>query len=159
VTDVTVGDTLTDLPLSSPAVPQPPAEPEPAPDEVLGIAEVAQRVGISAHALRYYERIGLLDVPRDAAGRRCYTPNDISRVEFINCLRKTDLPISRVQQYFELVEAGPQTEPERLALLERHREEVCKRKADLEAALAMVEYKITLYGGGLAPQSPTPSTS
>jgi hypothetical protein len=34
----------------------------------LTIAEVAEALGITAHTLRYYERIGLLAVPRDAAG-------------------------------------------------------------------------------------------
>ena len=29
------------------------------------IAEVAQKVGVTAHPLRYYERIGLLDVGGD----------------------------------------------------------------------------------------------
>jgi DNA-binding transcriptional MerR regulator len=161
VTDVTVRDVITDLPAVDLVKPKTDAATVEAPagaDEVLGIAEVAQRLGISAHALRYYERIGLLDVPRDAAGRRRYTSADIARAEFVNCLRKTDLPISRIQQYFKLVEEGDHTAPQRLALLEQHRQEVCSRKSDLEAALAMVEYKITLYGGNLSPHAPTPTT-
>jgi DNA-binding transcriptional MerR regulator len=155
VADVTVRDVITELPTAS-LVEEPPTKAPPldlpvGSDEVLSIAEAAQRLGVSAHALRYYERIGLLDVPRDAAGRRRYTSADIARAEFVNCLRKTDLPISRIQEYFELVDAGPHTSPQRLELLEAHRQEVCRRKADLESALAMVEYKITLYGGDLAP--------
>jgi hypothetical protein len=38
----------------------------------LAIGEVAEITGVSAHTLRYYERIGLLEVDRDAGGRRTY---------------------------------------------------------------------------------------
>jgi DNA-binding transcriptional MerR regulator len=118
-------------------------------EEVLGIAEVAERFGLTAHTLRYYERIGLLDVPRDGGGRRQYSATDMARVHFITCLRKADMPMSRIQHYFELVEAGPHTEPERLALLEAHHQEVLGRLADLQTALATIEFKITMYGGEL----------
>ena len=45
--------------------------------EMLGIRDVARESGISAHTLRYYERIGLIsDVARDDAGRRMYSEQD-----------------------------------------------------------------------------------
>ncbi len=34
----------------------------------LAIGEVAEITGVSAHTLRYYERIGLVEVDRDAGG-------------------------------------------------------------------------------------------
>jgi DNA-binding transcriptional MerR regulator len=113
------------------------------------IADVAQRVGITAHTLRYYERIGLLDIGRDDAGRRRYTESDINRVYFITRLRAADMPIGQIQRYFRLVAAGTHTEPERLALLEGHRDEIKARLASLESALATIEFKIARYGGTL----------
>ena len=47
------------------------------------IAEVAAKTGVSAHTLRYYERIGLLDVGRQANGHRRFTEFDIHGVVFI----------------------------------------------------------------------------
>jgi DNA-binding transcriptional MerR regulator len=123
--------------------------PTTAPARTCTIAAVAEQVGVTAHTLRYYERIGLLDVGRDAGGRRQYTDDDIARIVFITRLRAADLPISRIQHYFALVAAGPQTEPERLALLEQHRDEVRVRLASLEEALATIEFKIAVYGGSL----------
>ena len=38
------------------------------------IATTADRLGTSAHTLRYYERIGLVRVERDASGRAVTTP-------------------------------------------------------------------------------------
>jgi DNA-binding transcriptional MerR regulator len=119
--------------------------------DVLSIAEVAERTGVTAHTLRYYERVGMLDVPRDDAGRRLYGPDEVGRVIFITRLRMTAMPIRDIQAYFRLVAQGPGTEPERLALLERHRDDVKARIVDLESALATIEFKIATYGGACAP--------
>jgi DNA-binding transcriptional MerR regulator len=117
----------------------------------LHIAEAAERTGITAHTLRYYERIGLLDVPRDHAGRRWYTEAELARVVFITRLRLTAMPIRDVQAYFRLVDAGPGNEAERLALLERHRGQVKDRLVELQAALGVIDFKIATYGGMCAP--------
>jgi DNA-binding transcriptional MerR regulator len=117
--------------------------------ETTSIAAAAERLGLSAHTLRYYERIGLLEVARDHAGRRRYAEEDIARLVFITHLRAADLPIGRIQHYFALVEEGSHTEPERLAILEQHRDEVRARLASLETALSTIEFKIARYGGRL----------
>jgi DNA-binding transcriptional MerR regulator len=117
----------------------------------LSIADVAERTGVTAHTLRYYERIGLLSVPRDEAGRRVYTDAELARVVFITRLRMTAMPIRKIQAYFRLVAEGPGTEPERLALLQRQRDEVRARMDDLQTALEAIEYKIAVYGGSCTP--------
>jgi DNA-binding transcriptional MerR regulator len=115
--------------------------------EHMAIADVAALTGVSAHTLRYYERIGLVDVPRDASGRRSYDRDAVGRIVFVTRLRDSDMPIAAILRYVELVQQGPDTEPERLALLEAHREDILNRMRDLQAALAVVDYKITTYGG------------
>jgi DNA-binding transcriptional MerR regulator len=117
----------------------------------LTIAEVADKTGVTAHTLRYYERIGLVEVPRNAAGRRRYTAEEVGRVMFITRLRLTEMPIRDIQAYFRLVAEGPGTEPQRLALLERHRDAVRTRLGELQEALAVVDHKIATYGGSCAP--------
>lgn len=117
----------------------------------LSIAEVAERTGVTAHTLRYYERIGLVSVPRDAAGRRVYGDDELARIIFVTRLRLTAMPIRDIQAYFALVDAGPGNEAERLALLEAHRDRVKARINDLESALGVVEFKIATYGGACAP--------
>ena len=119
--------------------------------EPLPIAAVAEETGVTAHTLRYYERVGLLDVPRDEAGRRMYTAREVGQVVFITRLRQTAMPIRDIQAYFRLVRAGEGNEDQRLALLERHRDQVRARIAELKAALEAVEFKITTYGGHCAP--------
>ena len=115
------------------------------------IAEVADQTGVSAHTLRYYERIGLLDVGRQPSGHRRFSGHDVDRVVFIGRLRATAMPIRVIQRYFALVARGPSTEDERLALLEAHRAAVRARLHELESALDAIEHKIARYGGSCAP--------
>ena len=70
---------------------------------------------------------------------------------FITRLRLTAMPIRDIQAYFRLVGEGPGNEGQRLALLERHRDQVKARITELESALGVVEYKIAAYGGTCAP--------
>ena len=109
------------------------------------IAAVAEHTGVTAHTLRYYERIGLVAVPRDEAGRRDYSEAELARIAFITRLRLTAMPIRDIKAYFALVDEGPGNEDSRRAILERHRDRVKERIVELEAALAVVEYKIATY--------------
>lgn len=120
-------------------------------EQTYSIAEVAAKTGVSAHTLRYYERIGLLDVGRHANGHRRFTEYDIHGVVFIGRLRATAMPIREIQRYSALVAAGPSTEGDRLALLQRHRLAVRTRLNEVEEALGAIEHKIARYGGSRTP--------
>jgi DNA-binding transcriptional MerR regulator len=115
------------------------------------IAEVVAKTGVSAHTLRYDERVGLIDVGRQANGHRCFTEYDIHGVVFIGRLRATAMPIREIQRYFALVAAGPSTEGDRLDLLQRHRLAVRTRLNEAEGALGAIEHKIARYGGSRTP--------
>ncbi|MFC7620568.1 MerR family transcriptional regulator [Microlunatus sp. GCM10028923] len=116
-------------------------------ETTMTVAEVSELVGVSAHTLRYYERIGLVEVARDAHGYRCYDRSAVGRIVFVTRLRLSDMPIRDIKKYVDLVNLGPDTVPDRLALLERHRDRIRQQIADLEFAEAVIDYKITTYGG------------
>jgi len=101
--------------------------------------------------LRYYERIGLLEVARSSAGHRSYTAADFGRVVFLSRLRMTGMPIRTLQRYVTLVNEGEQTGPERLTMLQAHREAVLAQLDELQFALETVERKIAAYGASDAP--------
>lgn len=112
----------------------------------LSIADVARHTGVSAHTLRYYERIGLIEpVDRAGSGHRRYREQDLRWVEVLTKLRATGMPIRRMQAYAELVRAGEGTEGERLALLETHRDEVRTQLAEVARHLEFIETKIEIY--------------
>lgn len=118
----------------------------------MGIAEAARRTGVSAHTLRYYERAGLVvtAVDRTAGGRRRYQQFDLDWITVCTRLRATGMPIRDIRQYAQLVAAGPGNEPERLALLEAHRNEVTAKLAETEECLRLIDHKVDVYRGRLA---------
>ena len=110
------------------------------------IAEAAERSGLSAHTLRYYERIGLIHpVGRGQNGHRRYGRDDIEWLEFLIKLRTTDMPIRQMVEYAELVREGPQTASRRRAMLEAHREALRERIAELEETAGVIDRKIETY--------------
>jgi DNA-binding transcriptional MerR regulator len=131
------------------AQPQPqPQEPEPQPDDTprYTIGEVVARTGLTAHTLRWYERIGLLEHPaRSHSGQRRFSDRDLSWLEFLGKLRLTAMPVADMVRYAELRREGDGTAAARQALLEEHREEVRQRIADLQATLLIIDYKIDMY--------------
>jgi DNA-binding transcriptional MerR regulator len=122
------------------------------PQTGLSIAEAAQRTGVSAHTLRYYERAGLVvtSIDRTNGGQRRYQREDLKWISICTKLRSTGMPIRAIKRYAELVAAGPGNEEERLALLEAHRAEVTARLAELEENLKLIDHKIDVYRGRMA---------
>lgn len=110
------------------------------------ISEVSAASGLTAHTLRWYERIGLLDpVDRSHSGQRRYSDGDLSRLAFLGRLRLTGMPVADMLRYVELAREGDDTVDDRHDLLVAHREEVRQRLSDLHATLAVLDYKIDLY--------------
>jgi DNA-binding transcriptional MerR regulator len=110
------------------------------------IAEAAERSGLSAHTLRYYERIGLIHpVDRGTNGHRRYGRDDLEWLDLLIKLRTTGMPIRQMVEYAELVRQGPETATRRRAMLERHRAEITARMAELEDTAAVLDRKIAMY--------------
>jgi DNA-binding transcriptional MerR regulator len=115
----------------------------------LTISEAAEASGVGAHTLRYYERVGLIQhVARAGSGHRRYAESDLERIKFIGYLRNTGMPIRRIREYFELVDEGEHTTPQRLEVLERHRDEVRAELARGKTYLEAIERKIGRYKEG-----------
>lgn len=119
--------------------------------EPLTVGRVAELTGLSTHTLRWYERMGLIgDVARDPGGRRQYSRKDLRRLVMLMRLRKTGMPVVEMQRYADLIRAGESTEPERLQLLEEHRDRVLSHIADLERDLDVINTKIAGYHRSLS---------
>jgi DNA-binding transcriptional MerR regulator len=112
------------------------------------IGELAKRSGLSAHTIRYYERIGLLPyADRDQSSQRDYDASILIWIEFLARLKTTGMPIRDMLRYAALRERGVGTEVERRELMEQHRERVRAHVADLQACLLVLDTKIAGYAG------------
>jgi len=117
------------------------------------IATTAAHLGVSAHTLRYYERIGLVRVERDVSGRRRYDAASVRRLVFLTRMRTSGMPIRDLRRYVDMVEAGRDTVPDRLAMLTGHRDDLRARIDGLQLALAATDYKIAAYTRELEEQA------
>jgi len=113
----------------------------------LTIQQVAEATGLSVHTLRYYERCNLIaPIDRSANGHRRYSSTDLRWIEFLNKLRLTGMPIRQMQQYAELVRTYPDSAfAERRQMLAAHREAVLEQIQQLQANLAVIDWKIQHY--------------
>ena len=111
------------------------------------ITEVAQHTGLSAHTLRYYERIGLIDAVARKGGHRLYNERDMHWLMFLLRLRSTGMSIAHMLSYAELRRAGETLNSisKRRQLLEQHAHHLNEKIATLEEHLSILNEKITLY--------------
>jgi len=113
----------------------------------LAIGQVTERTGLSVHALRFYEKEGLLAAPvkRDAGGRRVYTEHDVEWL--LNCtkFRASGMPLAVIRAFAELVRQGPGNEEKRLELLREHQNTVRDRIAELADCLDLINRKVEVY--------------
>ena len=114
----------------------------------MNIAEFARRCGLSAHTLRYYERIGLLGrVTRAANGHRRFGERDVEWVAFLHRLRATGMGIKEMQRYAALRARGDATLAERQTMLREHADRLAAELRAQQAHLRVVREKIGIYDG------------
>ncbi|MFJ8307987.1 MULTISPECIES: MerR family transcriptional regulator [unclassified Streptomyces] len=123
-----------------------PTHPRPDGQDRYTISEVVARSGLTAHTLRWYERIGLMPhVDRSHTGQRRFSNKDLDWLAFVGKLRLTGMPVADMVRYAELVREGQHTVEARQELLEQTRRDVIARMAELQDTLAVLDYKIDFY--------------
>ncbi|MDH3679889.1 MAG: heavy metal-responsive transcriptional regulator [Acidimicrobiia bacterium] len=71
------------------------------------IGEVAERCGLPARTIRFYERRGLLPEPeREANGYRRYDPTVVDRVGFIRNAQAAGLTLTEIGNVLNIRDAG-----------------------------------------------------
>lgn len=110
------------------------------------IRTMAARCSMTTHTLRYYERVGLIQpVGRARNGHRRYSDADEAWLNFLHCMRATNMPIREMQRYAALRENGDDTTLERRKILEDHRAVIAAQIVALEKAHALLNHKIENY--------------
>jgi MerR family redox-sensitive transcriptional activator SoxR len=74
--------------------------------DLLTVSEVAERSGTAASALRFYERIGLLDAHRTSGGQRRYERHVLRRLAFIRAARNVGLSLEEVSDALNTLPQG-----------------------------------------------------
>lgn len=110
------------------------------------IKEVSEQYGITQDTLRYYERVGMIPpVTRTESGIRNYTQEDLKWVSLAKCMRSAGLPVETLVEYVRLFQKGDSTIPDRLRLLIDQREVLMRQRAQIDATIERLNYKIERY--------------
>ena len=119
---------------------------------MLSIGQVAQRTGLSVHALRFYEREGLLATPvyRDSAAAGCTASGTWSGWSCASGCASRACRCTAIRRYAELVREGEGNETDRLGLLREHQERITAQLTALRACLDVISFKVALYEERLA---------
>ena len=109
------------------------------------IQEMSKITTLSAHTLRYYEKIGLLrNVKRDSGGHRYYSDSDLIWIEFIKRLKATNMPLTEIERFAVLRTRGDKTISERVAILKHHEARISRQMEELKFHKMKVREKIKL---------------
>lgn len=112
------------------------------------VSQLAERTGVPATTLRFYESAGLLPAERSSAGYRLYGEPAVERLGFIGTAKRLGLPLEEIGELLHVWETGacvqvkrelrPRLEA-RLAEAEQRRQEVDGFIASVRAALAHLD--------------------
>ncbi|MGH9226895.1 MAG: MerR family DNA-binding protein [Acidimicrobiales bacterium] len=73
----------------------------------LTVSRLAEQVGISADAVRYYERIGILPEPdRSPAGYRLYDDGAVGLLRFVKRAQRFGLRLEEIAELLDIRERG-----------------------------------------------------
>lgn len=110
------------------------------------IKQAAERTGLSAHTLRYYDKEGLLPfVERKSSGTRVFTENDFDWLSLITCLKNTGMPIKDIREFVNWYIEGDATLQQRLDMFLEHKKNIEEQIAQLQKYMEKIDYKISYY--------------
>ena len=106
------------------------------------IGSVSKETGIGIHAIRFYEKQGLIKTPqKDSSGHRVYSPDDVELINWIACMKNSGMSLSRIQEYSR---AYYQQDSARcLDLLTEHLNHLTEQQSNLEHFIDVTKNKIT----------------
>ncbi len=110
------------------------------------IGQVAKKMGLTAHTLRYYEKEGLLPfIKKNGSGLRVFSDNDIGWLELIECLKGTGMSLKGIKQYIDWYIEGDSTLEKRLEMFKQQKINLEEQMLQLQKHMEKINYKIAYY--------------
>ncbi|WP_436883999.1 MerR family transcriptional regulator [Mammaliicoccus sciuri] len=81
------------------------------------IGEVSKITDMSIHALRFYEKKGLIKPFRNEQNHRTFSDNDLLKIQMIKSFKHISTPIEDINRFFSLFKNDDSTEIRRQFLL------------------------------------------
>lgn len=114
------------------------------------ISEIADKMGVSIHTLRFYDKEGLLPFVDRINGRRVFKDEDFPWLRVIRCLKNSGMPIHEIRAYIELCGKGDESLLARQAIIQRQKASLEEQIRFLQCNLKELEYKAWYYEKAVA---------
>ncbi len=110
------------------------------------IKEVAQKLDVSEHTLRFWAKNGLFPfITRDANNIRLFADSDLEWVKLVKCLRGVGTENRAVKRYVDLCMLGDSTIRERYEIIKDTKAKAEEQFAELTKQLELLNYKEKYY--------------
>ena len=110
------------------------------------IKEVAEKMEVSEHTLRFWAKSGFFPfVTRDKNNIRMFSEDDLNWVKIVKCLRSVGTESKLVKRYIDLCIVGDSTIAERYEIIRETKEKALKQMEELNKQLEMLDYKEDYY--------------
>jgi Cu(I)-responsive transcriptional regulator len=120
----------------------------------MNIGEVAERAGLPAKTVRYYEEIGLIRSDRRANGYRRFGPQHLHKLRFLARARRLGFSIDDCRALLALWEDKQRASAEVKRIATHHLAEVEARIAELHAMKATLRDLVEHCAGDQRPDCP-----
>ncbi len=107
-------------------------------EELHGIQEVANSLGVTTRTLRFYEDRGLIE-PRRVGTARVYSKRETARMQLILRGKRLGFSLREIEEFLRLYDADPQHVEQMRVLAERCRERVNELRQQMTALVQTVE--------------------
>lgn len=99
----------------------------------MSIGQVAKHTGVSAHTLRYYEKIQMLEkIKKNAAGNRVYDSEAINRILFIKRAQSMQFTLEEIKQLIKVDQNVTLPKPEARAMVQKKLHLIDQRLKELQ---------------------------
>ena len=108
--------------------------------------QCCEATGMSYEALKFYCNDGLVpNVKRAANNYRVFDEHDVNWIRSLACLKKCGMSIQEMKEYLALCLEGERTIPERMELLQKYKQNIHERMAELQESLDFIAWKENFY--------------
>jgi DNA-binding transcriptional MerR regulator len=115
-------------------------------DSVYTIGDAAEKLGMPASTIRFYEKNGLIpNQQRSSDGRRLFDEDDLEWMRFVERLKVSGMPIREIREYIRLYLEGDSTIEERRRIVYERRAAIDAQLEELRLARDFIEYKCWYY--------------
>ena len=110
------------------------------------VKEVADKMDISEHTLRFWAKSGFFPfVKRNENNIRQFSENDLEWVKIVKCLRSVGTENKAIKKYIDLCIIGDSTIKERYRIIQDTKKKALEQMEELKQQLALLDYKENFY--------------